>query len=208
MSQEDKPSLPKSRIPLDNLAGGPTLEGHPIIGKDGNAHNLNFFNSISLFNHLDAGEIAQVLRICTIENAAAGDVIFTEGDAAESLLILERGEVVVMRRSRDGHVPIAHLGDGSVVGEMALIVGGPRSATIKALAATRFYRLSGRNFDTLRRQRSVVAYKLLRNMLITLGDRHQNVVQRIGEVFARPEAHVEIFERHCRELAERINRVV
>ncbi|MEL6179031.1 MAG: cyclic nucleotide-binding domain-containing protein, partial [Myxococcota bacterium] len=153
MSQ-DKPRASSSdhRIALDGMSGGPKLASHVKPGLDNNETIVNFFTSVPLFSLLDADEVAQMLRICTIETAAPGEVLFAEGEAAKSMLILEHGEVTVTKHNRGGLVQIANLGDGSVIGEMALIAGAPRSATVKAVAETRFYRLDGRHFDALRRQ--------------------------------------------------------
>jgi len=207
MSQ-DKSRAPEQRIALEGMSGGPRLASRVNTGVDGSETLFNFFRSISLFSLLDADEVAQVLRICTIETAAPGEILFDEGEAAKSMLILEHGEVSVTKQSRGGQVQIANLGDGSIIGEMALIAGAPRSATVKAVAETRFYRLDGRHFDALRRQRSLAAYKILLMLLETLGDRHQMMLKRIDELFANPDDHTEVFERHCRELIERTQRAL
>lgn len=206
MSQ-DNPTASDNRIAIKGMSGGPRLAGHTMLGDTNNQTIINFFTSVPLFSLLNANEVAQVLRICTIETVGPGETIFLEGDAAQSMLIIEHGEVSVTKRSQGLEVQIANLGDGSVIGEMALIAGAPRSASVKALSETRFYRLDGRNFDELRRQRSIAAYKILQKLLETLGDRHQRVLQRIDDIFGNPNS-VDTFERHCRELIERANRAL
>ena len=208
MSQENSNSPSDNRIAIQGMSGGPRLAGNTQLGADSQQTIINFFASIPLFSLLDANEVAQVLRICTIEMVGPGEPIFQEGDAAQSMLIIEHGEVSVTKQSQGGSVQIANLGDGSVIGEMALIAGAPRSATVKAVSETRFYRLDGRHFDELRRQRSIAAYKILQKLLETLGDRRHRGFQRINEIFERPDDHIEIFERHCRELIERATRAL
>lgn len=166
---------------------------------------VNFFRSVHLFNELSAEQIIEVLRVAHIETHPAGTVLAREGDAADAMYIIERGEVAITKASLGGDdVRVAYLGDGSVVGEMALIVGSPRTASVEAVAETRVYRLSGRDFDSLRRQRSVAAYKILTKLLVTLGDRRQRVLNRLDEIHENPADYVDEFRRLAVEMAEQI----
>lgn len=201
----------KDRIPLHQSAGA-MLASRPrmeIGGAEAAPDPLiQFFTSIPLFSLLTANEVLHLLRVCSIETYKAGQTIFEEGRAADSMLIIERGELEVTVRGTAGDVVVAHLGDGSVVGEMALIVGGPRTATVSAVTETRAYRLDGRDFENLRQQQSVAAYKILRKLLETLGERAHNGAQRIQDLFDRPADNAPHFERTCRDLLDRIQRAL
>jgi CRP/FNR family cyclic AMP-dependent transcriptional regulator len=59
---------------------------------------------------------------------AAGDVIFAEGDKGDAMFVIRSGEVTI---ERGGHV-METLGPGGIFGEMALIDGSARSATVRA----------------------------------------------------------------------------
>lgn len=66
----------------------------------------------------------------------AGDFIFREGDEGVEAYVIQSGQVEISRMSGPRDVPIAKVGKGSFIGEMALIDAKPRMATAKALKDT------------------------------------------------------------------------
>ena len=84
--------------------------------------------------HLDAllaGDTASVRKVY-----AAGDMIIEEGDLAEEAYVIISGEVEVFKEVRGKEVALIQLGEGDVIGEMALISKQPRSASIRASVPT------------------------------------------------------------------------
>ncbi len=73
---------------------------------------------------------------------AEGDIIFNEGDAGSSMFIIQSGEVEVSAIKNKQKVVYAQLGKGAIFGEMALIDGHPRSATVVALRQTHCIEMS------------------------------------------------------------------
>jgi CRP-like cAMP-binding protein len=106
---------------------------------------------------------------------AKGTVLFRRGDQASSgfmLLILE-GEVSVEAGeigSTDA-VEIAVLGAGSVIGEMSLLDGAPRSATCTAVSIVKAAGLSRRGLEIMIDEHPRVASKLLIGLAQRIGDR-------------------------------------
>ena len=69
---------------------------------------------------------------------APGERLMKQGDAAASMWVILSGKVSVVREHPDlaAPIPLAVLGPGEVVGEMGLLDGDPRSATVNAIEAT------------------------------------------------------------------------
>lgn len=64
----------------------------------------------------------------------AGAVVFREGEPSQAILLIARGEVEVVKSLRGGHILLGRAGAGEVVGEMGVIEGRPRSATVRVSA--------------------------------------------------------------------------
>jgi len=64
----------------------------------------------------------------------AGERIFRAGEPAESMALVIAGQMYVSVRNSEGHESaLTHLDPGEFIGEMALLEGGPRSASLEAI---------------------------------------------------------------------------
>ncbi|MCJ2123146.1 EAL domain-containing protein [Methylobacterium sp. J-077] len=64
----------------------------------------------------------------------AGVTLFREGDSGDAAYLIEEGRLEIFATRSDGDLVLACRGPGEVVGEMAILDGGKRSATVRALA--------------------------------------------------------------------------
>jgi branched-chain amino acid transport system substrate-binding protein len=72
-----------------------------------------------------------------------GDIIVQQGDAGDSLFIIVEGVVSVLVQTDEGRTKeVARLGAGNFFGEMALLTGEERTATVKALVDTYLFELT------------------------------------------------------------------
>jgi len=88
---------------------------------------LKFF-PIPLLSELSPVTLVRVARTARVHRLPAGKVVFREGDAGTSCFLVARGKVRVI--CNGDHQELATLSDGAVFGEMALVTGMPRSATV------------------------------------------------------------------------------
>jgi diguanylate cyclase (GGDEF)-like protein len=83
-----------------------------------------------------------------------GEVLWREGDRGDEVAVLLSGVVDILRDDSDGReVLIRKVTEEAILGELALLDGRPRSATIRAEGKARILRVSGRVFAELMRSR-------------------------------------------------------
>jgi CRP-like cAMP-binding protein len=103
--------------------------------------------------HLPAEQIEQILPCIGDRHLKAGEILFSAGDPGDALYIVARGRVDVLRSgSRAGEASseaIAQVGVGHAFGEMSLLSGGPRTATIRAAEDTDLMKIGNADFDRL-----------------------------------------------------------
>lgn len=81
------------------------------------------------------------------------DTLFQQGDEGESLYVVSDGLLRVVREAEDGgEILLAEFGRNQIIGEMAIITGEPRSATIYAVRDSELCRLSKESFEKLNKK--------------------------------------------------------
>jgi len=127
---------------------------------------------------------------------ASGEVLFREGERADCAYLIEEGRLEVsVERDGTPHV-LAELRAGSLIGEMALIDSGTRTATVRALENTLLTRVERGHLEN----RLENADPLLRHMLDRLIGRYRDVVRRLDAV-AGPKPVPELGSGQYRALA-------
>jgi len=192
----------------------PTLE-MPQLGRGGPVRDAGFvledehlFGDSPLFSGLDPDEIREIVNAAEKMPIQAGDILFNQGTAAEALYIIQSGEVQVRAVSGAGEdVVLAVLGSSTVVGELALLDGGDRSATVEALSDCDVYRLSRSAFNELRDAQSSAAYKVILRIAAMVDGRRRQTEARINEVFDDPEQHIELFASQVHDMLARLRKV-
>ncbi|CAG0899643.1 unnamed protein product [Darwinula stevensoni] len=81
-----------------------------------------------LFSHLDDNERSDIFDAMFPVMALPGEVIIEQGDSGDNFYIIDQGEVEIYK---NGEL-VASVGEGGSFGELALIYGTPRAATVKA----------------------------------------------------------------------------
>jgi len=87
----------------------------------------------TLFSSFDREALKEIIDSTLLRSFREGDIIVTEGEPGSSLFLIVSGSVKIFTRTDDGgHLPLAELGPGDFFGEVSLLTGKPRTATITA----------------------------------------------------------------------------
>ena len=96
-----------------------------------------------------ADDLKEVLANSQIMNVKAGEAIITEGEENYDIFVIRQGSMVVEKDIGGKPVFLSYLPAGSYVGEMALIDGGRRTATVRAAIKSEVIKLDGDAFRRL-----------------------------------------------------------
>jgi cAMP-dependent protein kinase regulator len=106
--------------------------------------------NVPLFSDLAPEEFVAVLQASKFSTHVAGTVVVREGDPGESMFVLVQGNVAVRRQRADGvNHALAELSEGSFFGEMALLTGAPRLASVVALTDVMLLELTRADVDRI-----------------------------------------------------------
>lgn len=86
-----------------------------------------------LFKSLDEAGRKDALQSAFVMRFDADDMILREGDPGETMFLVMEGTVRVETRTPSGSMQLAELGRGACVGEVSVLTGGPRTATVTAI---------------------------------------------------------------------------
>ena len=132
-----------------------------------------------LFSELADAEIDRVRALARPQRYPARHTIVSQGDESADLFLIIDGRLRVSSCNANGdEVVLAIMGPGEVFGEMALLDGAPRSATVSTLDACQLLVIEAGAFHALLRQMPTLAQSLMKVMarrIRTLSDRTQDV---------------------------------
>lgn len=113
--------------------------------------------SISIFSELTGKELKSVAKLMTELDVAEGRELMREGEIGREFMIIRSGTADVRRGGRK----IASLGSGDYVGELAVLSGAPRTATVITTSPMVVETLNRREFMSLLDQSPKLAKKIL-----------------------------------------------
>lgn len=140
----------------------------------------NTLTRIPLFARLSPSEHEQLARWLSRRSFRRGEILFRQGDPGDTLLIVVSGQVKVILSTPDGEeAVVAIFGPGDFFGDMALLDGRPRSASVVALEPTNTLILHRRDFQEFMRLHPVVA----EDMFAVLADRLRRLDEQLKQTY-------------------------
>ncbi len=138
--------LSLSRQDFDRLVKGRFALREKVDNSIGRADLLR---RMPLFAELDAQQIQLIAAQLQEEAYEPGAVIMRQGEVGETFYVIESGRVQVSVAQDGQEKVVAERGPGEYIGEIALLLEVPRTATVRALTPTRMLTLHKADFDRL-----------------------------------------------------------
>jgi CRP/FNR family cyclic AMP-dependent transcriptional regulator len=147
-----------------------------------------FLAKTEIFEGFESEEVELFVPHLEITKVAASHTIFQEGTIGDAWFVVLNGEVSVTKEMASGppHV-LSHLYPGDSFGEMALMDGAPRMATLYTVEDSIFARLPRDVFMQLLREGRMPAIKLLWAMASVLCQRQRELTHILSDLVEGPE---------------------
>jgi hypothetical protein len=138
---------------------------------------LLVLRDVGLFEHLSLEQLEAINQVLEGETYFAGEEICREGDLGTELYVLVEGEVHFFKnRGTPQEILLRTQGPVNYFGEMAILDGAPRSATVVAGSDARLLKLNGERLHELILQTPEIAFELFR----VLTQRIRAAEERLG----------------------------
>ena len=136
------------------------------------AHHTDLLKKVPLFAACSEKDLRRLDRAADELDIAAGQALTKQGQLGREVFIILDGSAEV---TKDG-VHVADLGPGAHVGELSLLDGGPRSATVTTTALTRVLVLTKPAFNGVLDEVPTLAHKLLVSLAHRLREAEESSV--------------------------------
>lgn len=174
-----------------------------------------FLSEVRLFDTLAPETLSRLAGQSIVQTVPTDTVVFYQGDIADRVYLVVSGEVAIETISTEGRtVSIASLGHHALLGEMAAIDGGARSANVRTLRETVLVSISRQIFLDLIDREPAFARRVLEDLVariretdsqietITLKPLRVRLAILLGEM---ADAHGHVIKIRQAELAERLS---
>lgn len=119
----------------------------------------------SLFDGLPPDAVGEIVAGAREEAFAAGDLLMRQGEAGDHAIVVVDGEVEILALTASGEARLATVAGTALLGEIAVLAGLPRTATVRAIAPGRLLRIDGAAFNAVAERHP----RLLRHVVTRLG---------------------------------------
>ena len=138
--------------------------------------SLVVLRNVPLFSGLDESELQRLSQVAVRRRAGRNEQVVRAGEDAESLIVLLTGRAKVTNFDEEGReIILAWLGPGEFFGEMGLIDGSPRSASVVAVEPCELLTIGKTEFQRCMQENFQVAQKLMQILVRRLREADRNI---------------------------------
>jgi len=138
--------------------------------------HVGILRNVPLFSVLDEEQLRVVAGLLIRKSAPKNRVIIRGGDPTDSLYIVIAGRTKVQMSDESGkEVILSVLGPGDFFGEMGLIDGAPRAASVVTIESCEFVSLAKEDFAKLLKDNFDLAMVIMRNLVKRLREADRKI---------------------------------
>jgi len=142
-----------------------------------NEDTTQLLHRVPVFSTLSPEELEHVAQVVVPRRFGAGEVVFKEGDEGSTCYVVRSGRMRAVRAHPDGRtITLAHFGPGDIFGEMAMLDGERRSATVESVEDTDAIAILSADMHRLLREYPDISVKLI----AALGQRLRETNERLA----------------------------
>ena len=135
--------------------------------------------AVPLFNELSEAELERVARVAVPRSFPKGVRVFHEGDTSDACYVVRDGDLRVTREHADGRaIALATLGPRDIFGELAMLDGGTRSASIETLSDCELLALPAGDMRRVIADHGEIAAKLISALTRRLRETNERVARQ------------------------------
>src|SRR5687767_10663223 len=140
---------------------------------------VELLSRVSLFSELSREELDRISRVAIPRSFPAGVRVFHEGDRSDACYVVRDGDLRVTREHSDGRaIALATLGPGDFFGELAMLDGGSRSASVETLSETELLALPAVDMRRVIAAHGDIAAKLIVALTRRLRETNERVARQ------------------------------
>jgi CRP/FNR family transcriptional regulator, cyclic AMP receptor protein len=125
---------------------------------------IELLRGVPLFSECSKRQLAQLAAIADEMDFPAGRTLIKEGEVGRECFVIVDGSIELRRRGRR----VSLTGDANIFGEMALLTGSPRNATLTTLSPVRALVITDRAFNRLLNDQPGIQRKILASLAARL----------------------------------------
>jgi CRP-like cAMP-binding protein len=141
--------------------------------------SVELLTRVPLFAELSAAELEQIGSVAIPRSYPKGVRVFHEGDHSDACYIVRSGDLRVTREHSDGRaIALATLGPGDIFGELAMLDGGTRSASVETLTESELLALPASDVRRVIAAHGDIAAKLIVAITRRLRETNERVARQ------------------------------
>ena len=144
-----------------------------------NEDHIKSLMGIPLLHGYTVHGVKRLLESGAVRKHAAGEVLFNEGEKPEDVLLVIMGRLQIYVNRQGLDIMVNHAGPGDIVGELAVLCGRPRTASVRAAEESAALHWDRKAFHEVLLDDSTLSERVFGRALRTLVDREMALVEEV-----------------------------